>query len=43
MKLLCVWIIQREENFIQENCDEIQAFLQELRFPYTFLINPARL
>jgi primosomal protein N' len=43
MKLLCVWVIQREENFVQENSDEIQAFLQELRFPYTFSINPARL
>jgi primosomal protein N' len=42
MKLLCVWIIQREESFVQENYEEIQAFLQDLRFPYTFSINPSR-
>lgn len=43
MKLLCVWIIQREESFIQENYEELQNFLQDLRFPYMFSINPSRL
>ena len=43
MKLLCVWIISGPSSYTQENSEELQAFLQELRFPYSLQINPSRL
>ncbi len=43
MKLLCVWIISGPTTYTQENSEELQAFLQELRFPYSLQINPSRL
>lgn len=43
MKLLCVWIVSGPSTYTQENSEELQAFLQELRFPYSLQINPSRL
>lgn len=43
MKLLCTWIVSGPPTYTQENSEELQAFLQELRFPYSLQINPSRL
>ncbi len=42
MKVLCVWIIQGEISYIEEHRDELQTFVEELRFPYKLTINPSR-
>jgi hypothetical protein len=43
MKLLCVWIIQANNDYTLDYGEDLQAFLQELRFPHTIDINPTRL
>jgi primosomal protein N' len=43
MKLLCVWIIQANNDYTLDYGDELQGFLQDLRFPNTIDINPTRL
>ncbi|MCC7436464.1 hypothetical protein IT402_01145 [Candidatus Nomurabacteria bacterium] len=43
MKLLCVWIVQTNNEYLRDYGEDLQAFLQEVRFPYILKINPSRL
>ncbi len=43
MRLLCVWIIQANNDYTLDYGDDLQEFLQDLRFPNTIDINPTRL
>lgn len=43
MKLLCTWIISVDNDYIMDYSEELQAFLQDIRFPYSLDINPSRL
>lgn len=43
MKLLCTWIIQANNDYTTDYGEELQLFLQDLRFPYSIDINPSRL
>lgn len=43
MKILCVWIIQVENSFLEDYSEDLQMFLQDIRLPYSIEINPRRL
>jgi primosomal protein N' len=43
MKVLCVWIIQVDANYLEDQSEAIMTFLQELRLPNKIEINPSRL
>jgi primosomal protein N' len=43
MKILCVWIIQVDNSYIEDYGEDLQFFLQEIRFPNKLDINPSRL
>ncbi|MEK7227961.1 MAG: hypothetical protein AAB681_01230 [Patescibacteria group bacterium] len=43
MKLLCTWIIQVGTDYTADYGEDLQLFLQDLRFPYNLDINPSRL
>lgn len=43
MKLLCVWIIQANNDYVRDYGDDLQIFLQDIRFPFNITINPSRL
>lgn len=42
MKVLMVWIIKAESNFIEERGSDVRDFLESLRFPYRIEQNPER-
>lgn len=43
MKLLCVWIIQGNNDYLRDYGEDLQLFMQDIRFPYSLKINPNRL
>lgn len=43
MKLLCVWIIQVDNNYLEDHSEAMLLFQQELRLPNKVEINPLRI
>lgn len=43
MKILCVWIIQVDNNYLEDHGGALSAFLSDIRFPNKLDINPSRL
>lgn len=43
MKVLCVWIIQVDNAYLEDYGESLQEFLLDLRFPNKMDINPSRL
>ncbi len=43
MKVLCVWIIQVDSNYLEDYGENLQEFLLDIRFPNKLDINPSRL
>jgi primosomal protein N' len=43
MKILCIWVIQVDNSYLEDQGEALSAFLSEIRFPNKMDINPSRL